>query len=110
MKSIYSSIMTTKNGSQIPVFHSGRTAESKYNPQLEAQRIVDGIEKKFDFFILIGVSSGILLKSLVQKFTQSVFFCIEISHVKRSKSGATFKHRTHIGYIFSIEVSNVKRS
>ena len=42
--------MTTKNGSQIPVFHSGRTAESKYNPQLEAQRIVDGIEKKFDFF------------------------------------------------------------
>ena len=74
MKSIYSSIMTTKNGSQIPVFHSGRTAESKYNPQLEAQRIVDGIEKKFDFFILIGVSSGILLKSLVQAFNDSVFF------------------------------------
>ena len=79
MKSIYSSIMTTKNGSQIPVFHSGRTAESKYNPQLEAQRIVDGIEKKFDFFILIGVSSGILLKNLVQNFNNSVFFCIEPS-------------------------------
>lgn len=79
MKSIYSSIMTTKNGSQIPVFHSGRTAESKYNPQLEAQRIVDGIEKKFDFFILIGVSSGILLKSLVQAFNDSVFFCIELN-------------------------------
>lgn len=79
MQSIYSSILTTKSGSQIPVFHSGRTAESKYNPQLEAQRIVEGIEKKYDFFILIGVSSGILLKNLVQNFNNSVFFCIEPS-------------------------------
>ena len=60
MKSIYSSIMTTKNGSQIPVFHSGRTAESKYNPQLEAQRIVDGIEKKFYFRLKIILKSEIL--------------------------------------------------
>lgn len=79
MKSIYNSILTTKNGSTIPVFRSGKTAESKYNPQLEAQKIVDGINKNCDFFILIGISSGILLKSLVQKFSQSVFFCIEIS-------------------------------
>lgn len=79
MNSIYNSIMTTKSGSLIPVFQNGRTAESKYNPQLEAQRIVEGIEKKYDFFILIGVSSGILLKNLVQTFNDSVFFCIELS-------------------------------
>ena len=50
MKSIYNSILTTKNGSTIPVFGSGKTAESKYNPQLEAQKIVDGINKNCDFF------------------------------------------------------------
>lgn len=71
--------MTTKNGSQIPVFQSGRTAESKYNPQIEAQRIVDRIEKNVDFIILIGVASGILLKKLTESFQNSVIFCIEIS-------------------------------
>ena len=62
MKSIYNSILTTKNGSTIPVFRSGKTAESKYNPQLEAQKIVDGINKNCDFFILIGIRYLLLLK------------------------------------------------
>ena len=36
-QSIYKSIETAKNGSQIPVFQSGRTMESRYNPERDAE-------------------------------------------------------------------------
>ena len=37
MSQIYDSIINSRNGMQIPVFTSGRTMHSKYDPAHEAQ-------------------------------------------------------------------------
>lgn len=74
---IYNSIETSKSGSLIPVLFNGKTIESRYNPEREAENILKGIEKKYDFFILIGIGSGILLSQLLSKFPTSKIICVE---------------------------------
>lgn len=78
-KSIYKKVDMAKNGQLIPVLQNNRTVESKYNPQIEAQRIIDSLDNEYKFFILIGIGSGILLQNLLKKFPQAIFICMELS-------------------------------
>ena len=72
-KSIYKKVDMAKNGQLIPVLQNNRTVESKYNPQIEAQRIIDSLDNEYKFFILIGIGSGILLQNLLKNFPESHF-------------------------------------
>lgn len=78
--SIYTSITQTKNDSFIPVLANGKTIESKYNPEHQAETIIQQIEKPYTFFIVAGIGSGILLKLLSLKFPEAKIIAIEYSN------------------------------
>ncbi|MBR1640642.1 MAG: motility associated factor glycosyltransferase family protein [Treponema sp.] len=73
--------MTAKNGSVIPVLKNGRTVDSKYNPQKEAESILQGIscKTKYNYFIILGIGSGLFIKELSKKFGQSRIIAVERS-------------------------------
>lgn len=58
---IYGSIITTKTESLIPQLLNGKTLESKYNPEREAETIFSQLDKTYKFYVIAGVGSGILL-------------------------------------------------
>ena len=64
--SIYDRIEEAKNGTIIPVFKNGRTMESRYNPERDAEKLCENITEG-SFFIVIGIGSGIFIKTLYQK-------------------------------------------
>ena len=76
VESIYKTIETAKNGSQIPVFQSGRTMESKYNPERDADNLCAGIQKG-SFFFITGLGSGIFINKLSEKFPESKTLVVE---------------------------------
>ena len=81
-KSNYTSTIFAKNGTEIPVFSDGRTVDSKYNPEREAENIIStklNLDKDTYFFIVVGVASGTLLEKLNEKFPQSTILAIEKS-------------------------------
>ena len=73
---LYSSLYTTKSNFVIPVFSSGRTMESRYSPQSEADRLVE-VTPTSSFYIVLGIGSGILVDSLLKKHPEAFFLCIE---------------------------------
>ncbi len=75
---IYKEFISAKNGSQIPVFVSGKTMESRYNPEREAESIYDSIDQKFDFFLVLGIGSGTFLKFLNQKNPDAKIIALEL--------------------------------
>lgn len=80
-KSIYSSFFTTKTGSKIPLLQNGKSIESKYNPEKEADSLLEQYNEKFDFFILVGIGSGIFLTKLSKKFPNAQILAIEYSKI-----------------------------
>lgn len=75
---IYKEFLTAKNGSQIPVFLSGRTMESRYNPERDCQNLLDSISESGDFFLVLGAGSGIFIKLLSIKFPAAKIICLEL--------------------------------
>ena len=75
--SIYNSIIKAKNGTEIPIFEDGKTVDSKYNPEREAEKIISTIDKKNNFFIVIGIASGILISKLKNAFPSAKIIAIE---------------------------------
>ena len=63
---LYASLLTSKNGSLIPVFASGKTMESRYNPQNDAARFIETISFS-SFYIVLGIGSGIAIEALYKK-------------------------------------------
>ena len=63
--SIYSSLMYSKTGLQIPVLKSGKTVDSRYDPERESLRIIQNIKQNTHFVIVLGIASGILIKKLL---------------------------------------------
>lgn len=79
MNKLYSSIITAKTGTQIPVFTSGRTIESRYNPQNDAERLLTTVNSSKSFFIVFGIGSGLLIKTLLEKNKFCTVLAIENS-------------------------------
>ena len=63
----YSDIIISKSGIEIPVFNNGKTVDSRYDPQRESIRLSDQIKDKTNFVIVLGIASGILIKSILEK-------------------------------------------
>ena len=75
---IYKEIQTAKNGMQIPVFLSGRTMESRYNPERDSQNLLNTITEKSDFFLVLGIGSGSFINLLAEKFPKARIAAIEL--------------------------------
>lgn len=69
--------MQTKTDVIIPVLANGRTIESKYNPQRDAENLLNTIEKPFDFFLIFGIGSGIFISKLMEKFPNAFVLGVE---------------------------------
>ncbi|MCQ2590762.1 MAG: DUF115 domain-containing protein [Treponema sp.] len=78
--SIYSSFMEAKTGEMIPVLQNGKTLESRYNPVNEAQKKLSMIDLSSNFFIVVGVASGILIKELLQLKPKAKCIAIETNN------------------------------
>lgn len=77
MNSIYSGIEEARNGTKIPVFLSGKTMESRYNPERDAQNLCASVECDARFFLVTGIGSGIFIKFLNQKFPDAKIVAVE---------------------------------
>lgn len=77
MATIYSNFFETKTKSIIPLLKNGKSIESKYNPEREADSLILQIKKKFDFFIVVGLGSGIFIKKVSQNFPSAKIIGIE---------------------------------
>ena len=75
---IYKEFQEAKNGSLIPVFLSGRTMESRYNPERDAQTLCDSIEEGIKFFLVLGIGSGIFIELLSQKNPDAKIIALEL--------------------------------
>ena len=87
---IYKSFLEAKNGTHIPVFLNGHTMESRYNPEHDAENLLNSITEPADFFLILGIGSGIFLKLLSQKFPSAriigfELFDEDIAFLKQSK-------------------------
>lgn len=76
---IYKAFEAAKNGTKIPVFLSGRTMESRYNPERDAENLFNNIDSESDFFLVLGIGSGIFLELLSQKKTGAKILAFELS-------------------------------
>ena len=74
---IYKGFDEAKNGSIIPVFLSGRSMESRYNPQRDAEALCNSIEAGFSFFLVLGIGSGLFLEKLLEKFPHAKIIAVE---------------------------------
>ena len=77
--SIYDSIILSKTGSQIPLLKNGKTVESRYNPEREAQVIIQDVKNKTNssLFLVFGIGSGILIKGLLEEFPDCKIIAVE---------------------------------
>lgn len=74
---IYKSIISAKNGSLIPELLNGRTVESRYNPDRDAEALLESINSKGCFYIVTGIASGIFINKLLERNRKSFIICIE---------------------------------
>lgn len=79
MIKVYDHIELSKDNSQIPVFKSGKTMESKYSPVNEAKRIVSSLEKPYSAFLILGCGSGILINEILQTNGDALIVGVENS-------------------------------
>jgi len=88
---LYNSLITTKNNSVIPVLKSGKTLESRYNPQQDAERKIQNQQINSKIVLILGVGSGILVEQLAENNPDTFFLALEsskedISLLKQNKT------------------------
>lgn len=72
---IYSGIITSKNGSEIPLFTDGLPMHSKYNPEREAVQFAEGITA--GFALVIGIGGAYHIAALLKKNTRIHILAVE---------------------------------
>lgn len=75
--SIYESIIFSKSNIQVPLFKSGRSVDSRYFPEKEAEKIIAEISNSYNIFLVLGVGSGILIKKLCKNFPDAKILAME---------------------------------
>lgn len=76
---LYNSIIQAKNGSYIPQFLSGKTLESRYNPEADAEKKTSEISSNTSFIIITGLGSGIIVNKILEKNPEATILIIENS-------------------------------
>ncbi len=79
MPFLYKEIISSKTGSLIPVLKNGKTIESIYNPEKDAERKISALETNTGFFLILGLGSGILINQLIETFPEAKILCVEYS-------------------------------
>ena len=64
--SLYDKFIDSKTGITIPVFTSGRTVESRYDPVRECERLALQIKQNTNFVIVLGIAGGTLINCIQQ--------------------------------------------
>lgn len=77
INSIYEKIIETKTGLHIPITFSGKTIESRYNPENDIERLFSNLQINGDFIILLGIGSGLLLNKLVNNLNCKFILAVE---------------------------------
>ncbi len=75
---IYNNFIQAKNETMIPEFLSGRTMESRYNPQRDAENLCNSIQTENRFFLVLGIGSGIFISYLAKRFPEAVIIGLEL--------------------------------
>ncbi len=73
---IYKELFEAKNGSIIPIFASGKPVHSKYNPQKEAETLLNNIHPG-DFFVILGIGAGFIISEIIKKYPASKIIAVE---------------------------------
>ena len=73
--SIYESIILSKSNIHVPLFKSGRSVDSRYFPEKEAEKIITEISNTYKFFLVFGI--GILIQKLCEKFPDAKILAME---------------------------------
>ena len=78
MKVLFSSIVTAKNGSPVPLFYNGKSMHSRYDPEKEAEQAASRV-KESKFFIVAGAGGGYFIRALKKRFPGSIILAAENS-------------------------------
>lgn len=78
MTSLFSSIITAKNGSPIPLFQNGKSMHSRYDPEKEAEQYAARMDEA-GFFIVAGAGGGYFIRALKKRFPRSFILAAENS-------------------------------
>ena len=65
--SIYSQIILSKTNMEIPVFKSGRTVDSRYDPKRESLKLLEQIKPDTQCIIVLGIAGGIFIQTLLEE-------------------------------------------
>lgn len=77
-ESIYQKIEIAKNGTKIPLLKSGKTLESRYNPERDAETLCNSLDTAARFFLVLGIGSGIFINKLLEKYKDCFIIGLEI--------------------------------
>lgn len=75
---IYKTIEKTKNNSLTPLFFSGKSFHSKYNPEREAEQLAQTL-KPSDFFLVTGLGAAFHINALKKRFPSAFILILESS-------------------------------
>ena len=74
---LYNSFIDSKSGIKIPVFASGRTVESRYDPMREGERLAGQIKDDTNFIILLGIAGGTLINCICKSRPDIFILAVE---------------------------------
>ena len=78
--SIYEQIIDSKTGIKIPLLKSGRTVESRYDPQRDCNRTVsEQLKEGTRFVIVLGIAGGVLINTVLQETRDTFILGVEYS-------------------------------
>lgn len=81
MQTYYKELIKSKTDIIIPKLHNGRTLESLYNPEQDAERKFQTIGSSINenIILVIGLGSGLFVKKIVENNPKAKILCTEFS-------------------------------
>ena len=78
-QSIYTQIIESRSGCKLPCFASGRTVDSRYDPNRDSLRICQAIKPETKFVIVTGIAGGFLIQAILQNRPDIFILAVEKS-------------------------------
>lgn len=109
---IYKNFEQAKNGTLIPVFQNGKTMESRYNPQRDAETLCASISEGYSFFLVIGIGSGLFIQKLSERFPDAKIIGLEIFNedINFLKESETVKKLLNNKSVFLTGIESVEKT
>lgn len=70
-------IVSSKNGMPNLLISEGKYIHSKYDPEIESQKWVNGINTEEDSILIVGIGLGYYLPKIFSKYPEKIIFVIE---------------------------------